>query len=126
MDIYSFNCGSFDIDFHLVIGEHVKEIVQTLKDMYGKNKKIKSSYFVDRGAFIAINGIPPIIWIPKVPSSAEEYAVLNHEVIHLVFYVMTWANIKINEETEEIFSHQMQYLSRMIYEKIFNNMLTNK
>lgn len=125
MLIFSINCGSFDIDFHFIIGDNPKEIVSKLKDMYGKNKKIKVSYFTDRGDFVSIPGIPPILWIPKIPQTPEEYGVLNHEISHLIFYIMQWANIKINEETEEVFSHQMQYLSTIIYEKIsINNILT--
>lgn len=65
-----------------------------------------------------INDRPIVIWIPKIPTTPDDYASLNHELMHTVHFIMDWVEIPLNMSTTEVYGYQMGYLTKQFYEGI--------
>ena len=55
------------------------------------------------GLFLSRDGVEPIVWIPCKPKTPKDYGTLVHECMHLVHYMMNWANISLTDDTDEIY-----------------------
>lgn len=74
--------------------------------------------YLPRGKCFYRTGFVPIIWISKVPESPREYATLSHEIIHALFHLFDWANVPIDNSTEEVFAHAEAHLVNGFLKKI--------
>jgi hypothetical protein len=57
---------------------------------------------------------PIIVWL----SDAEDKGVVAHELFHATSYIMYWAGMELQTETEEAFAYQLQYLTNQFYNQI--------
>ena len=101
--------GLFDFDVLCVTGK-----IDGLRD-YIVWKLEDSDFSLDsdydsRGWCIYKKGYVPVIWIPKKPKSARDYATVAHECVHAVFHLFEWANIPITRDTEEVMTHAVGHL----------------
>jgi len=53
------------------------------------------------------------MWLPN----ADDPSIVNHELLHVTNDVMKWAGLELNEHTEEIYSYELQYLTKQFYMK---------
>lgn len=74
--------------------------------------------YAARGKCFYKTGFVPIVWLPSIPKKPREYASLSHECIHALFHLFNWANVPIDESTEEVFSHAEGHLVNGFLEKI--------
>jgi len=107
--------GLFDYDVLCVIG-NLSECVKYVADVFEDNsidddwsEEVNRGY-EPRGRCYHRAGYVPIIWIPKVPKTAREYATLSHECMHAVFHLFEWAAVPIDRSTEEVFGHSLAHL----------------
>lgn len=111
--------GLFDFDVLCVVGQYEKAMRYIRWKFEEPN--LSDDYFdvgyEPRGRTFFRPGYVPVIWIPKKPRGAREYATLAHEAHHAVSHMMDWAGLRRNDDTEEVITHAMAH--------IINNILAN-
>ena len=61
-----------------------------------------------------IDGKSPIIWLPNT----DDISVVNHELLHATINILNWANVPLNNDTEEVYTYEMQHLTNEFYKQI--------
>lgn len=99
--------GAFDYSATCVVGP-LKNLPKYVQWSFSDK-----SFTIDRqyeGLFLARDGRSPILWIPRKPRSPKDMGTLVHECMHLVHYVMTWANIRLTDDTDEVYGHTIGHV----------------
>lgn len=60
----------------------------------------------------------PVIWLPEVPKTEKQIAVLAHEVFHAVLFILDKIGIELNGNTEEIYAYLVSYFMHSILEAV--------
>lgn len=105
--------GTFDIGAEIFITEDIDLAAKFVSMSLGEHHE--PAEFIARGVTFYKYGYQPIVWLPKRPESSEEIGVANHELMHLTLRVMEWADVELNESTEEVFTYEFQYISKQFY-----------
>lgn len=58
-----------------------------------------------------------VVMMPSVPSKAEDYGILVHELSHAVNYIMKQVGIKPSEDSEEAYTYLLGYLTKEVFQK---------
>jgi hypothetical protein len=113
---YTIPAGTFDLDVQIIVTEDTAFAVKYINENF--DSTIKASDLDARAVtFGTIDGKPPIIWF----SDIEDSSVVQHELLHVTIDMMKWAGIELNEHTEEIYTYQLQYLTKQFYNQINQN-----
>lgn len=56
-----------------------------------------------------------LIVLPKEPENIEELATLNHEILHVVFFILKKIGIKYTPKSEESYTYLYGFLTEKIY-----------
>lgn len=105
--------GTFDIGADIIFTENTRLAAQFVSMNLGETHS--PSEFDARGITFYRYGFSPIVWLPKRPCEPDEIAVANHELLHLTIRVLEWADIEMNEYTEEVYTYELQYISKQFY-----------
>ena len=62
-------------------------------------------------------GYSPVVWIPSIPGTDEERAVLTHELFHVTTTIMNYAGIPLEDSSEEAYAYLLGHLQREFYER---------
>lgn len=109
--------GMFDFSVIFVVGEK-KRLRKYLSFKIGKESAEKVLTSEEEKDTVALGltffkpGWCPIVWIPHRPKSPKEFSTLSHEMFHALCDLFRWANIRLDESTEEVFAHAQGYLVR--------------
>jgi hypothetical protein len=114
--VYKIPAGTFDLEVDIIVTEDTaiaaKYITTTL------DSSIKSPDLEARAVtFGTADGKPPIVWF----SNIEDSSVVQHELLHVTIDMMKWAGIELNEHTEEVYTYQLQYLTKQFYKQVNQN-----
>ena len=111
--VYRIPAGTFDLDVDIIVTEDTAiaaKYITTILD-----SSIKSPDLDARAVtFGTADGKPPIIWF----SDIEDTSVVQHELLHVTIDIMKWAGIELNEHTEEVYTYQLQYLTKQFYKQV--------
>lgn len=111
--VYKIPAGTFDLDVDIIVTEDTAiaaKYITTILD-----SSIKSPDLDARAVtFGTADGKPPIIWF----SDIEDTSVVQHELLHVTIDIMKWAGIELNEHTEEVYTYQLQYLTKQFYKQV--------
>ena len=118
MKKYKLHCGTFDVSYYLIVGKDFDKIEKFLKNnFHDDNYKLNLSE--DNACFFSRFNYSPVVWIPKKPKTEREYGSFVHELLHLVFYVLTeWASVKHCDESEEVFTHLLSTVTTDCLKKL--------
>lgn len=107
--------STFDMPVLVIITEDVNKALKFVKEKNDPSAKIQD--FEARGVTFPINeGKPPIIWIPHLDGSPEDVSILNHELLHANFSILSWAGLSLSDSTEEVYAYNYQFLIKKFYE----------
>jgi hypothetical protein len=113
---YTIPAGTFDLDVQIIVTEDTAFAAKYINENF--DSTIKASDLDARAVtFGTVDGKPPIIWF----SDIEDSSVVQHELLHVTIDMMKWAGIELNEHTEEIYTYQLQYLTKQFYNQINQN-----
>lgn len=113
---YTIPAGTFDLDVQIIVTEDTAFAVKYINENF--DSTIKASDLDARAVtFGTVDGKPPIIWF----SDIDDSSVVQHELLHVTIDMMKWAGIELNEHTEEIYTYQLQYLTKQFYNQINQN-----
>lgn len=104
----------FDIDTYIMIGKDTAKARDFVNRSFGK-ETASSVDFQNRGMTFYEEGYPIVTWLPAIPRTIEEQAIMNHEIFHIVSSLLRWAGVSLSEETEEVYAYTYQYYSGAIY-----------
>ena len=109
----------YDRDVMVHFGSR-KELRKKLGRMFDKETaKEISGHFSDvsLGRTIILDGGQIILFIPHMPSTVSDYAVLQHEIFHATFFILEKAGIVLCEKSDEAYSYLIQFLTKRILEE---------
>lgn len=72
---------------------------------------------VSRGKTSVLSGGQIILFLPRQPKSLTDYAVLQHEIFHVAFFVLEKAGIVLNDTCDEAYSYLIQFLTKRILQE---------
>ena len=107
--------GTFDLDAYVIITDDTayaaNYATQILSEPY-TNEDFKA-----RGLTLSDElGTTFVIWLPI--KSAEDTSIVHHELLHLTYSMLHAVGIELSLETEEVYTYQLQYLSKQFYNQI--------
>ena len=104
---------TFDLDVTVLITEDTAFAAKYIRE--NLDSTAKSDDLDARGVtFGTVDGKSPIIWLPNT----DDVSVINHELLHATINVMHWADIPLNNDTEEVYTYEMQHLTNEFYKQI--------
>ena len=114
--VYTIPAGTFDLDVQIIVTEDTAFAAKYITTNF--DSSIKSVNLDARAVtFGTADGKPPIIWF----SDIEDSSVVQHELLHVTIDIMKWAGIELNEHTEEVYTYQLQYLTKQFYKQVNQN-----
>jgi len=114
--IYTIPAGTFDLDVQIIVTEDTAFAAKYIITNF--DSSLKSPNLDARAVtFGTADGKPPIIWF----SDIEDSSVVQHELLHVTIDMMKWAGIELNDETEEVYTYQLQYLTKQFYKQVNQN-----
>lgn len=72
---------------------------------------------VSLGKTVILSGGQLILFMPQPPKSIADYAVLQHEIFHVAFFVLEKAGIILNDTCDEAYSYLIQFLTKRILQE---------
>jgi hypothetical protein len=109
--------STFDMPVLVIITEDTIKALKFIRENNDSSAKIE--YLEARGVTFPINqGKPPVIWIPHMDGSPEDISILNHELLHANFSILSWAGLSLSDSTEEVYAYNYQFLIKKFYEHI--------
>jgi hypothetical protein len=113
---YTIPAGTFDLDVQIIVTEDTAFAAKYIAKNF--DSTIKAPDLDARAVtFGTADGKPPIVWF----SDIEDSAVVQHELLHVTIDMMRWAGIELNEHTEEVYTYQLQYLTKQFYKQVNQN-----
>jgi hypothetical protein len=113
---YTIPAGTFDLDVQIIVTEDTAFAAKYIVTNF--DSTIKAPDLDARAVtFGTADGKPPIVWF----SDIEDSAVVQHELLHVTIDMMKWAGIELNEHTEEVYTYQLQYLTKQFYKQVNQN-----
>ena len=104
---------TFDLDVKVLITEDTAFAAKYVRE--NLDSTAKSDDLNARGVtFGTIDGKSPIILLPNT----DDVSVINHELLHATINIMNWADVSLNDDTEEVYTYEMQHLTNEFYKQI--------
>lgn len=114
--VYKIPAGTFDLDVDIIVTEDTAFAAKYITKNF--DSTIKAPDLDARAVtFGTADGKPPIVWF----SDIEDSAVVQHELLHVTIDMMKWAGIELNDQTEEVYTYQLQYLTKQFYKQVNQN-----
>jgi len=114
--VYKIPAGTFDLDVDIIVTEDTAFAAKYITSNF--DSSLKSPNLDARAVtFGTADGKPPIVWF----SDIDDTAVVQHELLHVTIDMMKWAGIELNEHTEEVYTYQLQYLTKQFYKQVNQN-----
>jgi hypothetical protein len=111
--VYTIPAGTFDLDVQIIVTEDTAFAAKYIAKNF--DSTIKAPDLDARAVtFGTADGKPPIIWF----SDIEDSSVVQHELLHVTIDMMKWAGIELNNQTEEVYTYQLQYLTKQFYKQV--------
>lgn len=100
---------TFDLDVVVVIEDDVHKAYKVVKKF---DTTANIADFEARGVTF-VNGSSIVVWMPKVDDQ-----IVAHELLHANIAIMNWAGVKLNNDTEEVYAYNLQYLTKEFYKQL--------
>lgn len=115
----SISFGMFDYEFIVLLGQR-KHLAEYLALRFGEPAhRFELADHVKGEAWFPDNKVlAPVVWLPRRPKTALEYATLAHEALHIVFHMTRWFGVELTKESEETHAHALSYAVRTILGKL--------
>lgn len=104
----SINFGAFHHSLIAVFGDWDASC-EFIRKLY-EDKNTRSYGEKALGKFFCRENHIPVIWMPRVPVTPEDYGTLAHEAWHAVHWVLyEWAEVKMHHANEEVCAHALGF-----------------
>lgn len=107
--------GTFDLDAYIIITDDTSYAVSYATQML--SEPYTNEDFKARGLTLSDElGTTFVIWLPI--KSADDTSIVHHELLHLTYSMLHAVGIELSPETEEVYTYQLQHLSKQFYNQI--------
>lgn len=99
----------------------VGETDDQLRKLFQKYSISQDDYFDDEGEegrCTTFVGGWVLLRLTRYPKTNADYGVLAHEIFHAVSMAMRYVGMELIPESEEAYSHLMEYLTKEIYDNL--------
>jgi len=69
-------------------------------------------------SFETDEGTMYVLWLESFKFTAQKLGVLNHELLHCAYTILTDRGLEINDETEEVLTYYHSFLFTEAYKKL--------
>ena len=110
--------GQFDFTIWAIIGplEDAQKYVEWRLDCVLAEPDVGD---VDGLCFEGAPGKGPVIWLPRVPRSADDIGSLAHEACHAVREMMVdWAGMRLNRDSDEVLCHGVGHVVKTVLSSV--------
>lgn len=104
--------GTYDTEIHVIITPDIDKAFQFVIEHV--NTPVGIEDFEANGVTFTDEEGRMVMWL----NSEEDEGVISHELLHATLSIMVWANISLNDTTEEAYAYELQYLTNQFYNKI--------
>jgi hypothetical protein len=113
----SIHMGAFDYEITVIVGPQAG--VEDYIRQYHKNPEFIDEFSGSASAVCYhLEHDDVVIWLPRVPRNSQQIGVLAHEAVHAAWHMLRWANVPLNDDTEEVFSHAVGRIVNTTLEKL--------
>lgn len=107
----------YDIDSYVIITPDHDSALALVRKF--TDSSASSGSFNDVGGIVFVSPTnSPSLWIPVIPRTSQDFAILNHEIFHLVFFIMKSRGIPLAESSNEAYAYMVSYYTYVIYSTI--------
>lgn len=106
------DCGIYPYDILVHFG--TKEKLNKKLERFG----LSTDEDCGNGLTIHFSTLQTVIWMKSKPSNINELAILNHEILHAVMFILDSVNIKLSKDSDEAFTYFYEYVCKKIYKKL--------
>jgi hypothetical protein len=104
---------TFDLNVTVLITEDTAFAFKYVRE--NLDSTATSNDFDARGVtYGTVDGKSPIVWLPHT----NDISVINHELLHATINIMGWAGVPLTNDTEEVYTYEMQHLTNEFYKQI--------
>lgn len=95
--------------------EVIKEIKRATKRTVPPDMAVFLTFGERQGRSVMDRDFPiPVLWLKRFDGSRHSYAILQHEVFHIVYAILDFSGIKLTVDSEEAFAYLIQDLTLQI------------
>ncbi|TXH17536.1 MAG: hypothetical protein E6R03_03720 [Hyphomicrobiaceae bacterium] len=110
--------GIFEMDVCVVITPDLDDFRTWMIKKFGP-RSVDTMQSLHNGntqglCMVNVNGSSPVIWLRRVPYTAQDLATLAHESVHTLVNVFGYYGVPIDEKNDEVFAHAMGPLMRSV------------
>ena len=104
--------GTYDTEVNIIITKDIKKALEFITEHV--DYPVNSEDFDGAGITYTDEEGRIAIWLDGV----EDRGVISHELLHATISIMSWAEIPLDENTEESYTYELQYLTNQFYNKL--------
>lgn len=111
--IVQVDAGTYDVEIYIVVSKDTnkaREAIDTIIDE-------KFSFENAEAETIYTEYSPIVVWLQEIPNTPEQYATLNHELLHVTVEIMRYCGMSLTEDTEEAYAYELGYISKKVLEE---------
>lgn len=106
-----------DVIFHFGDLEALRKILEKKYDREGAGtviSLIKEAGGLGVTVFRKDSGLLPLVYLPVLPATAYDYAVLAHEIHHAAHVLLDLSGVPQSDDTEEVGAYLVQRLTDLV------------
>ena len=104
--------GTYDTEVNIIITKDIEKALEFIADHV--DYPVNSADFNGSGVTYTDEEGRIAMWLDNV----EDKGVINHELLHATISIMAWADVPLDEGTEEAYTYELQYLTNQFYKQI--------
>ncbi len=116
---FTMSGGTFDTNVGVIITNDTLKALEVISYLH-QSLDVTMEDFEVRGICFSSDAFPTIMWLSKPPETIEEISIANHELFHLTSDILRWANVPLDESSEEVYAYMLGYLTKQFYTNINN------
>ena len=103
------------------LGEKQKELSKALKKQKVNCNKECVKVPGSAGYFMPFSNSVLLIRAKAFPTSPTAMGILQHEILHCVFYIMKMVGIKLGDKSEEAYTYLHEHITEEVLKRIKKN-----
>ncbi len=117
---FIFKIGHYPFDCMVSLGETDVQVYQKLKKFKIDVSNNDNWKFEDNGTgrVIQFPGGQFLLRLSVIPSTVEEYGTLQHEIFHVVEFLMRRLKMKLCLKNDEAWAYTIQHMTEVIYTQL--------
>jgi len=118
---FIFKLHTYPFKVMVSLGEKEKDLSKTLKKLNVDCNKECVSVKGCAGYFIPFSNYLLLIRSKKYPKTSQDFAILQHEILHCCFFILKEVGIRLSPKSEEAYTYLLETITYKILKQIKKN-----